>query len=140
MGFWQTVFTSFGSSAVLTAILVFLLREWLSTRIRKSIEHEYATKEARLKAELDGEFAGVQAGYQKILNENQIRFSRLHADQAEAAKVLYRHIHKTHSTIGTMVSVLQQGVPIDPEQRKAFFDEQEQEARDAFNACSALLP
>lgn len=135
---WQTIVSSISGSVVLTGVLGFLLREWISTRIRKSIEHEYSVKEAKLKAELDGELVGLKAGYQKVLDENQIRFSRLYEDQAEACKTLYRLIHRTHSRVALLVSVLQ-NAPSDLDEAKAHWDKQEKDALDAFNACNAFF-
>jgi len=123
---------------VLTCILGFLLREWISSRIRNSIKHEYSVKEAKLKPELDGELVGLKAGYQKVLDENQIRFSRLYADQADASKTLYRLIHRMHSKLATLVSILR-NAPSDPDEAKAHWDKQEKDALDAFDACNAFF-
>jgi hypothetical protein len=38
-----------------------------------------------------------------------------------------------------MVSVLQAGVPCNPEEQKAFYDKQEDDARGAFNACNSYF-
>ncbi len=79
---WQIILTVIGGSGLATAIV----QGTLLARIRRSIEHEYSVKETHLKAELDGKLEGLKAGYQKALDENQIRFSRFDADQAGLAK------------------------------------------------------
>ena len=135
---WKTILSSIGGSVALAGFLAFLLREWVSTRIRKSIEHEYSVKDAKLKAELDGTLVGLKAGYQKALDENQIRFSCLHADQAEASKTLYQLIHRTHSRVGAMVSLLA-NAPSDPDEADAYWRKQEQDAQDALNACNTFF-
>jgi len=52
-----SILSSITFSGVLTAALVFLLRNWISQRLKSAIEHEYAEKletfKARLKAEHD---------------------------------------------------------------------------------------
>jgi hypothetical protein len=138
MNDWQTILSSTGVSVALSGALVFLFREWISTRIRKSIEHEYNAKEIKLRAELDGKLEGIRAGYKKVLDENQIRFSRLHADQAEAAKTLYRLIHQTNWKMALWVSVLKEG-PTDPNKMQTFQEKQHQDATDAFNACRTFF-
>lgn len=131
---WQVILTSILGSGGLSGIIVFLLMEW----IRKSIEHEYNEKEIRLKAELDGNLEGAKAGYKKVLDENQIKFSRLYSDQAEAAKRLYRFIHQTHSRLTVLVSSLQMA-PEDPDERNAHFEKMHQDAYDAFNDCNTCF-
>jgi len=135
---WQIIGSSMSVSVVVTGALAVVFREYISTRIRKGIEHEYSVKEAKLKAELDGTLVGVKAGYQKVLDENQIRFSRLHAEQAEASKTLYQLIHQTYSKMGGLVSVLQ-NVPSDPDKAGEYYDKQEQDALDAYNACNTFF-
>ena len=71
MGYWTTVLSSIGGSVGLTVLVGFLLRDWISTRIHKSIEHEYSVKEVKLKAELEGKLEGEKAAYQKVLDENR---------------------------------------------------------------------
>lgn len=103
MTFVQIILTSLGASTVLTTLLTFLFREWISTRIRCSIQNEYTTQQERLKsdlqsqieekkAQLQGELEGLRAGYRKTLDENQVRFGKLHVDQAEVLRELYKQL------------------------------------------------
>ncbi|HBG28617.1 MAG: hypothetical protein A2Y10_12685 [Planctomycetes bacterium GWF2_41_51] len=92
MTFIQTIGLSLIGTTILSPIIVFLLREWISTRIKNSIEHEYKVKQEHLKAELEGKLEGLRSGYKKFLDENQIKFSRLHNDQAEVIKTLYQYL------------------------------------------------
>lgn len=135
---WQVIVSSIGGSSILSLALVFLLRTWIGTRIRKSIEHEYEVKQIELKAQLDGKLEGVKAGYERVLAEHQIRFSRLHTDQAEAVKMLYKLVHRTHSRLAALVSPLKL-VPDDPREQQEFEKKQHQEAPEAFNACNAFF-
>jgi hypothetical protein len=139
MSDWQVILSSAGLSVALPSILVFLLREWISTRIRKSIEHEYNEKEIRLKAELDGKLEGAKAGYKKVLDENQIKFSRLYADQAEAAKTLYRLIHQTNWKMGVWVSAWRQPLPANPNQLQAFHERRQKDSVEAFTDCQTFF-
>ena len=49
------VLSSAAVSAALSAILIWLSREWISTRLKASIEHEYAEKLETIKAQLHAE-------------------------------------------------------------------------------------
>ncbi len=105
MNTWQTILSSAGISAFLSAGLVFFLREWISTRIRNSILFEYKTKEEKLKFKLQGELEGTKAGYKKVLDENQIRFSKLHAEQAEVLKELYQRLTALQANVKATITL-----------------------------------
>ena len=75
---WQTILSSVGLSAIACSILVWICREWISARLQKSIQHEYDVKLEEFKA-----------GYQKILSENETRFSWWHEEKAKAIKAVY---------------------------------------------------
>ena len=76
--FWSIFGVSVTGSVLLSGILVWLCREWLSARLKKSIQHEYDVK-----------LEGFKAGYQKFLAENEIRFSWWHEEKAKAIKEIY---------------------------------------------------
>ena len=79
--FWSTLSISVTGSVLLSGILVWLCREWISARLRKSIQHEYDVK-----------LEGFKAGYQKFLAENEIRFSWWHEEKAKAIKEIYNDL------------------------------------------------
>ena len=79
--FWSTLGISVTGSVLLSGILVWLCREWISARLRKSIQHEYDVK-----------LEGFKAGYQKFLAENEIRFSWWHEEKAKAIKEIYNDL------------------------------------------------
>ncbi len=76
--FWKILLSSVGFSTFLCGVLCFLFREWISARLRKSIQHEYDIK-----------LEGYKAGYQKFLAENEIRFHNWHKEEANAIKVVF---------------------------------------------------
>ena len=83
--FWSTLGISVTGSVLLSGILVWLCREWISARLRKSIQHEYDVK-----------LEGFKAGYQKFLAENEIRFSWWHEEKAKAIKEIYNDLAAVH--------------------------------------------
>ncbi len=76
-----TIVSSAGVSVVLSGTLVWLCREWISVRLKKSIQHEYDVK-----------LEGYKAGYQQILDEKRITFSWWHEAQAKAIQTTYSSI------------------------------------------------
>ena len=78
---WGTVLSSVIVSAIGCSALGWLCREWISARLRKSIQHEYDVK-----------LEGFKAGYQKFLAENEIRFSWWHEEKAKAIKEIYNDL------------------------------------------------
>lgn len=135
---YQIILGSVTLSSLLSAGIVVIMREWISTRIRASIEHEYKIKEISLKAELDGKLEGARAAYEKVLDENRIRFSRLYADQATATVTLYQRLYRMRARLNELTNKLQY-VPDDPGKLQAFYDNQQRQAMEAFNACSAFF-
>ena len=80
---WVTVSSTIATSTIVCSALVWFCREWISARLKKSIQHEYDTK-----------LEGYKAGYQKFLDENRITFSLWHESQAKAIKETYSEIAK----------------------------------------------
>jgi hypothetical protein len=91
--FWSTLGISVTGSVLLSGILVWLCREWISARLRKSIQHEYDVK-----------LEGFKAGYQKVLDENRIAFSWWHNAQAKAIQETYSHIAELSFSIDNKLS------------------------------------
>lgn len=77
-GWIKILLSSVVFSTLASAALVWLLREWISARLKKSIQHEYDVK-----------LEAYKAAYQKMLAENEIRFGRWHEEKAKAIKDIY---------------------------------------------------
>ena len=67
---WNTVIISFLTSSAFGGLLI-----WF---VKKAIQHEYDVK-----------LEGFKAGYQKVLAENEIRFSWWYEEKAKAIKEIY---------------------------------------------------
>lgn len=78
---WITVLSSAGASTIVGVSVMWLCREWISARLKKSIQHEYDVK-----------LEGYKAGYTRFLTENEIRFSRWHEEKLKAIKEVYGHL------------------------------------------------
>lgn len=91
-----------GGVAAVTAA-AWLLRTWLGRKIQHQVEDAYKAKEQERQAaydrtladhrsKLSQELEGWKAGYQKAIDENRIRFSKLHEERATAIKRLFFHL------------------------------------------------
>ena len=71
--FWTSLLTSIGGTTVLVALLAWLGKTWIGTRIKKSVEHQYDAQLEDHKAQLQQQNAEamqkMQAQVQEILNE-----------------------------------------------------------------------
>ena len=61
------------------------------------------------KSEISRELEGWKAGYQKVLDENRIRFSKLHEDGATAIKELYGLLVLAEEAMQVLVSPISLG-------------------------------
>lgn len=103
MDFWSVVLSSVGGSVALNLALAFLLREIISSRLKRAIDHEYKIKEALMKAELDGKLHAAEAATERLLDEHKTRFSKLHAARANAIKQLYRSLITLEEEVGAAI-------------------------------------
>lgn len=95
MNIVETISASVVTSGILTGAVLWMARLWLSERLRRSIEHEYATRleshKAMLKAEMDSKVAEHQA---KLDAGNAKSLERTRADlQIAAAQRQLQHKH-----------------------------------------------
>lgn len=113
--FWRTLGAGLGGGVVATAILVWLGKTWMTQRIQRSVDDVYKAKEQQRQAEynlalethkvnLAREMEGWKAGYQKALDENRIRFSRLHVDRADAIRQLFVRMVTVEEAVGAVVN------------------------------------
>ena len=87
-----TVISSIVASSGVVGILGWLSREWISARLKKSIQHEYDVELEKFKVLQQKELEGYKAGYKKALAENEIRFSWWHEEKAKAIKDVYNDL------------------------------------------------
>ena len=112
--FWKTLLSGVCGAGAATVILVWLGKTWIGERIKRDVEDTYKAKEQQRraefdraleerKAELSRELEGWSAGYKKALDENHVRFSRLHEDRATAIRDLYSHLIKAQTAVASLV-------------------------------------
>lgn len=79
-----------GSSFIFSGIFTPLATFIAKTFIEKHIEAKYRK-----------ELEGWKAGYQQVLNENQVRFTRIHEEQVVAIKKTYQYISSISKIVNT---------------------------------------
>jgi len=92
VGIYMGILGSIIASVSVNALLIYLLRAWISERIKQSIGHEYAKKLEVLKAELSAHSEIEIEKLRSTLREQEIRFYQIHKDQVEATKLLYSYL------------------------------------------------
>jgi hypothetical protein len=81
------------SSGALSSALVFLFRNWISERIKASIQHEYdqklETHKAQLKAESEISVEKLKSQLQVAAAERSIKLTKVFEQQADAIAETY---------------------------------------------------
>lgn len=103
------------SSAAVTTVLLgavgWLLRSWLSERMKNAIRSEYdqklETHKAQLKAESDVALEKLRADLSIAAAERQIQFSRLHEARAEVIAETYARLTELHTKLGDYVKIFE---------------------------------
>jgi hypothetical protein len=89
---WQDVIIAIGSTvgggAVLLSVAAWLIKTALTSKLTQDAE----AFKARLKADADVEIEKLRSSLQKIAVEHQVRFSKLHAERAQAIAELYKRL------------------------------------------------
>lgn len=105
------VLTSAGLSAALVGFGAWLLRYWLSERMKRAIKSEYdqklETHKAQLKAESDIAIEKIRADLAIKTAERQIQFTRLHEERAEVIAETYALLTDLHIKLGEYVKIFE---------------------------------
>jgi len=95
----QDVITILSSSAIATAlsgVLVFLARNWISERLKASIQHEYdqklETHKAQLKSQTEAEIIRLKAQLEIAAAERNVQYSRIFEKTAEVIAQTYEKL------------------------------------------------
>lgn len=132
MNFDLTTFlSSMGGSIVL---LFFILKVFLKKKIEAEIQSGYDKSLANLNAENTRQLEGFKLGYQKIIDENQIRFSWYHSEQAKVIKELYKRLATMRGKLAELTAPVK-FLPEDSEAHKKFLNEEKQNAAKAYDDC-----
>ena len=98
-------------SIIGTVFANWLLRTWLSERIKNSIKSEYEQKlethKATLKAQSDVEIEKLKSNLSLVTLEHQIRFSKLHELRASVIAETYEKLKDLHFKLCEYVEIFE---------------------------------
>ena len=98
-------------SVIASGIIVFLLRNWISTRIRDSIKHEYDCKLELIRAETklsnDLELEKVKHQFKLKLTEIEIKTNWLQKRMATEIETIYKLLWDFRKKVSAYVSISQ---------------------------------
>ncbi len=72
--------------------------------IQESMKSKFAKELQTLKDKNQSELEAFKAGYQKVLDENQIRFSWYHSEQAQVIKLTYTNLLELRGKISDFIA------------------------------------
>src|SRR6266446_301976 len=103
----ETVLTSVLSSGALAGALIFLSKDWISQRIKSSIQHEYdqklETHKAQLKSQSEIEIVRLKSELEVIAAEKNFRFSHVFDKTAGVIVSMYQKLVELRDFVDTNI-------------------------------------
>lgn len=135
--FILTIITSASVSALLTGLLLWLAKSWISERLKNAIKSEYdqklETHKAELKAESDVATENLKSRLSITAIEHQVRFSRLHETRAEVIAETYALLRDLYEKVADYVKIFEPAGDRPKEERR-------KDVISALNALRAYYP
>lgn len=130
----EFLYQSLTSAAVSTALLgaaAWLMRSWISERMKNAIRSEYdqklETHKAQLKAESDVALEKVRADLSIAAAERQVQFGRLHQERADVIAETYARLTDLHIKLGDYVKIFEPAGDKPKEERRKAVEEAHRE-------------
>jgi hypothetical protein len=117
--------TSIVSSVLVSGVVVWLSKTWISERLKNAIKNEYDQKleihKAQLKAANDIELEKLRSSYNILAIERRIEYSKLYEKRADAITEVYALLNDVYTWIQeyTKVFVPVGDLPIEERRHKA---------------------
>lgn len=117
------IITAAAVSAVLTGLLIWLTKSWISERLKNAIKSEYdqklETHKAQLRAQSDIEIEKLRSQLSITATEHEVRFARLHEKRAEVIAETYRLLKDVSFRVADYVKIFEPAGDSPKEQRRA---------------------
>lgn len=105
--FIVTVISSAAVSAVLSGLLLWLTKTWISERLKNAIKAEYDIKleshKAQLKAESDVALEQLKSSLSIAANQRNITFSQLQSRRVEVIAEIYARLMRLHNCVADYI-------------------------------------
>jgi hypothetical protein len=109
--FLLEVITAAGVSAILTGLLLWLTKSWISERLKNAIKSEYdqklETHKSQLKAQTDIEIEKLKSSLSIAAAERQVKFSKLHEDRASFIADAYAFLKDVYLTFQDYINIFE---------------------------------
>ncbi|MGA4606693.1 hypothetical protein [Pseudoalteromonas maricaloris] len=105
------IITSAAVSAVLTGILIWMAKSWISERLKNAIKSEYdqklETHKAQLKSQMDVEVEKLKSSLSIAAAERHVKFSKLHEERASVIAETYSLLKDVYITLQNYVKIFE---------------------------------
>ena len=130
---WPTFLASIGGSAVVGLGAAYaIVQTFFKKKIEAEVQSKYDEALANLNAKNSQELECFKAAYKKSLDENQIRFSKLYAEKADAIKELYKRMVKLNDYL---LELTFPGLPESIENKEEYLAKQSKNTFYTYNDC-----
>lgn len=139
-----TILSSAGVSALLSAGLIFLARNWLSERIKGAIKSEYDQKleshKAQLRAQNDTALEHFKAELQIAASDRSIRLGEVFVRVVDTVEGTYSRLIAFHDAVGRYTSFIEHESDGTKEERRKIVADKYGEFLDYYRPRRPLLP
>ena len=107
--------------------------------VQESMKSKFAKELQNLKDKNQSELEAFKAGYQKVLDENQIRFSWYYSEQAQVIRELYKRLVNLRKELIILTEPLKSMSKEEHENQEKFYRKLLTAAAEAYNECSSYF-
>ena len=110
------------ASAIVSGVLIWLTKSWISERLKHAIKHEYDEKletyKAQIKAQSDVEIERLRADLKVSATERELRFKALHERRAETIAETYSLLKELFFRLEDYIKIFEPAGDAPKEQRR----------------------
>lgn len=140
----ETIITAILSSFTITGILLWLMRSWISERLKNSIRYEYDQKleshKSQIKYEAERELEHIKAQLQIDAERRSIQYSKIFQEIAETVAGVYEKVVIAKDAVGSYVSLIEWNGELSKEGKRKIAGDALQEFFDYFKVKKIYLP
>ena len=140
----QTILGSVFASTVICGALGWLLRAWISERLKGAIKNEYDLKlelfKSELKAASDVQIAELKARLQIAASERSVQFSHIYSKSAETIAEVYSRLIAFGDAVAAYTSIIEYSTDPPKAERRKVVAEKFQDIQDYYKPRRIYLP
>jgi hypothetical protein len=141
---FDTIVAAIMSSTVVTGMLIWLTKSWISERLQNSIRHEYDQKlesyKSQLKYQTDSELERIKADLQIEAAKRNIQFSKIFDDIANTVAEVYSKLGAFKDSVGDYVNIMEWPGGPSKEERRKIVGEKMNEFLEYYKSRKIYLP